>query len=331
MAFRVLGDKQKRYDFIRKSLVKLSYSARSKADKGIIKRFLMKVTGYSRPQLTRLIGQHKATGKIKWKPCRNNGFVKKYNDKDIRLLAKTDQQHETPCGHAVKKFCERAYDVYGEKKYQNLAQLSVSHLYNLRGSKTYTTQRRTFEKTKPRHVAIGERRKPQPDGEPGYIRIDTVHQGDLDKVKGVYYINAVDEVTQFQIVCSVEKISEQYLVPIIKLILKEFPFIIKGFHSDNGSKYINKNIAELLQKLFIEFTKSRSRTSNDNALVESKNARVIRKQFGYSHISQKWAPKINEFSLAFLVPYINFHRPCFFPETITNKKAKSRKNILTKK
>jgi len=135
----------------------------------------------------------------------------------------------------------------------------------------------TFEKTKPRQVAIGERRKPQPNGEPGFIRIDTVHQGDLDKVKGVYYINAVDEVTQFQIVCSVERISEQYLVPIVERMLKEFPFVIKGFHSDNGSEYVNKNIARLLQKLLVEFTRSRSRKSNDNGLVESKNARVLRK------------------------------------------------------
>jgi len=69
-------------------------------------QFLMKVTGYSRPQLTRLVGQYKMTGKIEWKLCRNNGFAKKYSDKDIRLLAKTDQQHETPCGHTVKKLCE---------------------------------------------------------------------------------------------------------------------------------------------------------------------------------------------------------------------------------
>jgi len=88
----------------------------------------MKVTGYSRAQLSRLMGQHKDTGKIEWKPHRHNGFAKKYSDKDIRLLAKTDQQHETPCGHAVKKLCEHAYEVYGENEYQNLSQLSVSHL-----------------------------------------------------------------------------------------------------------------------------------------------------------------------------------------------------------
>jgi transposase InsO family protein len=174
-------------------------------------------------------------------------------------------------------------------------------------------------------VAIGERRKPHPEGKPGYIRIDTVHQGDQDKVKGIYHINAVDEVTQFEIVCSVEKISEQYLMPALEEMLESFPFSILGFHSDNGSEYVNRRVAELLQKLFIEFTKSRSRHSNDNALAESKNASVVRKIFGYTHIPQKWAPKVNQFNRAYLNPYINYHRPCFFPETIINDKGKQQK------
>ena len=152
-----------------------------------------------------------------------------------------------------------------------------------------------------------------------------MHQGDLDKQKGVYHINAVDEETQFEIVCSVEKINEHFLIPALEQMLEAFPFEITGFHSDNGSEYINRQVAKLLQKLFIEFTKSRSRHSNDNALAESKNASVVRKQFGYMHIPQKWAPKINEFNKQHLNPYINYHRPCFFPEIKTDSKGKQRK------
>ncbi len=207
VAFSVLGDKSERYRFVQKILVKFRYITCSKNDKGILTRFLMKVTGYSRQQLTRLIAQYKKTGCIEWKPCRSQGFARKFTDKDIRLLAKTDEQHDMPCGHAVKKLCERAYHIFEETEYQNLATISVSHLYNLRASTGYLRQRRNFDKTQPRKVAIGERRKPQPNGQPDYIRIDTVHQGDLDKQKGVYHINAVDEVTQFEVVCSVEKIS----------------------------------------------------------------------------------------------------------------------------
>jgi hypothetical protein len=37
-----------------------------------------------------------------------------------------------------------------------------------------------------RPVAIGERRRPDPQGRPGYLRVDTVHQVDWDGSKGVY-------------------------------------------------------------------------------------------------------------------------------------------------
>jgi transposase InsO family protein len=325
VAFSVFGDKTERYNFIRKSLVKFDYMALSKKDKGIVIRYLLKMTDYSRQQLTRLIKKYTKTGKINWTPYRDNGFTKKYTSNDIVLLAKTDELHDTPCGHAVKKLCERAHQMFDDKAYQNLSEISVSHLYNLRGSDHYKRQRRTFTKTRSRQIPIGERRKPQPEGKPGYIRIDTVHQGDQDKVKGVYHINAVDEVTQFEIVCSVEKISEQYLMPALEEMLESFPFTIRGFHSDNGSEYVNRTVAKLLQKLFIEYTKSRSRHSNDNALAESKNGSVVRKVFGYTHISQKWAPEINKFNRAYLNPYINYHRPCFFPETITDAKGKQKK------
>ncbi len=72
-------------------------------------------------------------------------------------------------------------------------------------------------------------------------------------------------------------------------------------------------------------TKSRSRQSNDNALAESKNASVVRKLYGYTHISQNWADELNVFNRNYLIPFINYHRPCYFPITTTDKKGKERK------
>ena len=325
IAYSVPGDKPERYRLIQKVLVKFDYLSRKKKDKGTIRQFLIKLTGYSRQQLSRLIAQYRQTGVIKHTPARGNGFHQKYTQQDIRLLAEVDELHETPCGHAIKKIIERSYQVYEENQYQNLTTLSVSHLYNLRASTTYQRQRIGFEKTKPRQVAIGERKKPQSNGQPGYLRIDTVHQGDLDKQKGVYHINVVDEVTQFEMILSVKKISEHFLIPVLEQLLETFPFIIKGFHSDNGSEYINKPVKKLLNKLLIEMTKSRSRQTNDNALVEGKNAAVVRKIFGYIHIPQKWANRLNEFNINYLYPYINYHRPCFFPEIVIDDKGKQRK------
>jgi len=210
-------------------------------------------------------------------------------------------------------------------EYGRLSEISVSHLYNLRRSTGYLRNRRQLTKTRSTNVSIGERRKPNPGGKPGSIRIDTVHQGDLDGKKGVYYINAVDEVTQFEVVGAVEGISERYLIPLLEHLLRQFPFAIWEFHSDNGSEYVNLRVAKLLNKLLIEFTKSRPRQSNDNALVEAKNGAIIRKQFGYGHIPQMYAADINRLCHTHLNPYVNFHRPCFFPEIFIDRKGRQKR------
>jgi transposase len=328
--YEVLSSKDERYQWIQKTLIQFQYFTLSKRDKGVVIRYLIKISGYSRQQLTRLIKHYLDTGRVVRRKTLRPRFPRRYSDEDIRLLAKLDERHETPCGAVLKKFCERAYHLQGDKRFERLASISVSHVYNLRQSFTYQQQRRNFTKTQPKVSAIGERRKPNPQGNPGYLRVDTVHQGDQDGKKGVYHVNLVDEVTQFEISFSVEKISEQYLLSPLEDSIAALPFKIRGFHTDNGSEYINRRVAELLEKLRIEFTKSRSRRSNDNALAESKNGSVIRKHFGYSHIPQHWANELNGTIHKALYRYQNFHRPCFFPETITDEKGKEKKKYLYK-
>ena len=120
-------------------------------------------------------------------------------------------------------------------------------------------------------------------------------------------------------------LPERYLIPVLEQLLEQFPFVILNFHADNGSEYINQHVARLLKKLLIELSKSRARQSNDNALVESKNGSIVRKHLGYSHIPQRWAPLVNQFHQDYLNPYINYHRPCFFPVTKVDVKGKQRK------
>ena len=317
-----LDSKVERYDFIRRTLIRFAYQRLSKPDKGLLLNFMTHVSGYSRIQVKRLTKTWLKRGQLQPRSSAGNGFTRKYTDADRRLLAELDELHGTRSGPATKKLCERAWRLFKLPGYQRLAGISVAHLYNMRRSKTYQRNRRQFDKTRPRASAIGARRKPQPNGQPGYLRVDTVHQGDLDGFKGLYHINAVDEVSQFEIVCAVEKISERYLIPVLEQLLDQFPFIILGFHADNGSEYINQHVVKLLKKLLIELTKSRARHSNDNALVESKNGSIIRKHLGYSHIRQHLAPLVNQFHQDYLNPYINYHRPCFFPVTKTNAKGK---------
>lgn len=314
-----------RYRWIARTLKRFNYHRLRKKDKGIVLDYIHQLSGYSRQQVTRLIAQHKTSGRIGRRRKPRHCFPKHYSAEDIRLLAETDKYHNTLSGPATKKLFERAYLTFQDDAYKRLAMISVAHIYNLRKTPHYLQKRRHFTKTQKTSVAIGERRKPNPNGQPGYLRIDTVHQGDQDKEKGVYHINAVDEVTQMEVVCSVEKISERYLIPVLEQLIEAFPFIIKEIHSDNGSEYINKMVARLLQKLLIELTKSRARQTNDNALVESKNGSIVRKQLGYVHIQQKWATKINAFYKKYLTPYINYHRPCFFPITKIDEKGKQKK------
>jgi transposase InsO family protein len=317
--------RREKYAWIVRTLKKFNYHRLRKKDKSTVRKYMIKITGYSRQQLTRLIWKHKTKGYIAQRVRARRHFPRRYTKEDIQILAKTDKYHQRLSGPATKKLFERAYKIYQKREYKRLARISVAHIYNLRKTQTYKNVRGYFTKTQGTSVSIGERRKPKPKGRPGYLRIDTVHQGDRDGVKGVYHINAVDEVTQMEIVCAVEKISEHYLIPVLEQIIEAFPFEIKGLHADNGSEYINKKVAFLLQKLFIELTKSRARHSNDNALVESKNASIVRKHLGYIHIQQKWAPQLNKFYKEYLNPYINYHRPCFFPITIVDKKGKEKK------
>lgn len=316
-----------RYGFIARTVCRFRYQRLKRLEKAVVLRFLERVSGYSRQQLTRLVkrGTERGPLRTRYRGSRTS-FSRIYTRADVLLLAQTDSLHGTLSGLATKKLMERAWSLFGDPRYQRLALISVAHLYNLRQRKGYLQRRQVWTKTRPVSVPIGERRAPRPDNRPGYLRLDSVHQGDQDGLKGIYHINAVDCVTQFEAVATCERISEAFLIPVLEALLHSFPFKIIGFHTDNGSEYINRHVADLLNKLLIEeHTKSRSRHSNDNAQAESKNGSIVRKHLGYSHIPQRFARVVNDFCRDYLNPYINFHRPCLFAETITDAKGRQRK------
>lgn len=320
-------DLQERRDWIGRVLRQFRYPERRRRERGLLSRYLVKVTGYSPAQMKRLIAQFQAVHHLRdRRGAPAQPFRRRYSLADQQALAELDVLHGQLSGPATRKLAERAYHLFGDARYQRLAGISVAHLYNLRRAQGYQRARGALpEKTRPSSNRIGERRAPQPNGLPGFIRVDSVHQGDLDGIKGVYLINAVDSLTQFQFVAAVEQISEHYLLPVLQTLLGRFPFALRGFHADNGSEYINHRVARLLAKLNVELTKSRPRRSNDNALAESKNGTVVRKHLGYSHIPSRHASRVNAFTLDVLSPYLNFHRPCFFPHTTTDAKGRQRR------
>ena len=169
-------------------------------------------------------------------------FARKYTPIDIALLVEMDKAHEDTCGPAIIHLLKRAYHEYGDAGYERLAELSSSHLYNLRKSVGYQSLRVSFTKTHPVCNSIGVRKAPCPDGRAGFVRIDSVHQGDEDGMKGVYHITCVDSVSQWQVEACVQGISEAFLLPVLELVIEQFPFVIEGFHSDNGSEYMATSV-----------------------------------------------------------------------------------------
>jgi transposase InsO family protein len=318
--------RQQVYGWVERVLIQQEYAQRGKAVRGQVRRYIEKMTGMSRAQATRLIGRYTASGQVRPTVYRRRCFPQRYTRADIELLASVDEAHETLSGPATRRILEREHQLYGKQEYARLAAISVAHLYNLRRSQRYRERRLNYVKTRPTTVSIGERRKPQPQGQPGYLRLDTVHQGDQPGggAKGVYHINAVDEVTQWQVAGSTPRISEAYLEPVLEAMLRQFPFPIRGFHTDNGSEFINATVARLLDKLRIEQTKSRPRQSGDNGLVETKNGAVIRKHIGYGYIDAAHADRINEFYREYLNPYLNYHRPCAQAEVQIDEKGRKR-------
>ena len=189
-------NRAERYAWTQRVLIAQEYAGQSKKQRGQIRGYIGKISGLSMPQVARLIRMYRASGKVEAKVYRRRQFARKYTAADVALLAAVDRAHERLSGPATRRILKREFEQYGKREYERLAGISTGHLYNLRNSVGYRKQAAVFEPTRPNPVAIGERRRPDPKGRPGYLRVDTVHQGDWDGSKGVYHINAVDAVLQ---------------------------------------------------------------------------------------------------------------------------------------
>jgi len=317
--------KEDRNEWVQTLLLNHHYKKCSRQERGILKKYIQKMTGLSRAQAARLISEFKKRATLKkdeTKKSERNCFDKFYTREDIALLAKVDNAHDRLSGPATIKICSNEYYLFGKEDFYRLKNISSSHLYRLRSTPRYREKVKIFSKTKAVGVPIGERRKPEPNGKPGYLCVDTVHQGDKDGEKGVYHINIVDMVTQYEFVGAVRAITEIYMEKMLAELIEKFPYAIIEIHSDNGGEYINKIVVALLNKLLIKLTKSRPRHSNDNGLAETKNGAVIRKHMGYMHMPRNRADVVNDFYKNTFNDYLIYHRPCAFPKTKINAKGK---------
>jgi len=305
-----------KYSFIQKAVKRFSYATLAKKDKRIVYLYLRKITGYKKAQLYRLLAKAEK-GKLKPTPYHRVKPHSVYTSFDIKRLETTDELHLRLSELATKEILRREYEVFGKQEYQTIAKISHGHITNLRHEESYKNF--WINHTKARKIPIGITRPPENFGRPGSIRIDSVSQ------KDVYHINSVDEITQTEVVFCVPQLSESCMLPALIEIFDQYPFIIFNFHSDRGHETINYVVADLLQRLLIKQTKSRSYHSGDNALVETKNGSIIRKNMGWEHIDQSFCDDINFYYKNFFNPYLNYHRPCAYPTIITDEKGKKRK------
>ena len=322
------ASRDEKYRWLETVLKRFMFFDLKRKDRGLLRGYMKQMTGISESQLSRLIEKQLLAGEIKAAWAQRNKFPVTYTREDIELLAETDNLHERLAGPATKYILGREFK-FGDTRYKRLSGISVAHIYNLRQKPAYRFKALTVSRTKSVQVAIGKRGKPNPDGKPGHLRVDTVHQGDLNGVKGVYHINMVDEVTQWQVVACVEAISEDWLKDVLAAAILMFPFLIRGFHSDNGGEFINKHVAGMLGGLLIKQSKSRSGRCNDNALVEGKNGSVIRKHMGHWHIERRHADGIHRFYMEYFNIYLNYHRPCGYATISVDEKGKRHRTYET--
>jgi hypothetical protein len=270
-------DRGELYEWVNRTLLQQDYGRLKRGGKGLVRRYIAKMTGLSRAQAARLIRCYQGGGEVKPRAYQRHRFAKRYTRADIEVLAAVDEAHETLSGPATQKILQRAWHEYHDVQCQRLARLSVAQLYRLRKSGTYRQRRVAYQPTRPTQVAIGERRQPDPQGRPGYLRVDTVHQGDRDGAKGLYHINAVDEVTQWQVVGATAQISEAWLMPVLEAILAQFPFRIRAFHSDNvlnasGFWLLDTHISSI-------------------AVVSDRRATPLRREPVRSGLPRTWGPR----------------------------------------
>lgn len=231
-----------KYNFIQTTIDKFKYCKLAKHDKKIILLYLKKITGFKKTQMHKLI-HRTLKRKLSRKPYVRHNPNLTYKAYDVKLLEKTDSLHLRLNSLATKEILRREYEIFNNWEYLNISKVSHSHINNLRKTNMYKNS--WVNPTKPSAVNIGTTAPPQNNNLPGSIRVDTVNQNNI------YHINAVDEITQWEVVITVPRITEIFLEDALYELLLQFPFIIFNFHSDRGSEFINKTVVKILNKLLI--------------------------------------------------------------------------------
>ena len=142
------------YGWVNQTLRRQKYEGLKRSERGVVRRYVEKMTGLSRAQTTRLITMYSLGEEVKPQPYRRRRFPRRYDRDDIGLLAGVDEAHQTLSGPATKTLLQRACYNFNDSRYLRLAGISVAHLYRLRGSRAYRQRRIHYQVTRPTPVSI---------------------------------------------------------------------------------------------------------------------------------------------------------------------------------
>ena len=288
------------YRFIERTLARFDYFRLGRNDKGVLRQLIARATGLSRAQITRLLHQHRSTGKLTdRRRATRRSFARHYTRTDVELLAELDTLHGTPSGPVARVYCHRACYRFGDRRFERLAGISNSHLYNLRRSAAYRMRREKMpDPVHPVPWTAGERWRPGPFEQPGHVRVASAVQRDLPGTRGVSYLTLVDEVTQFQLVQAVEDLTPPALEPLLEALHETFPFRLQGFHAGPGAEPASHTAAALLRMLHGAERSDPRAFAGDDAYAGLPQGTIVE--------------RVNIFARQMLAPYLNYHRLCFF-------------------
>jgi uncharacterized protein YecT (DUF1311 family) len=116
-------DRGELYEWVNRTLRQQDYGRLKRGGKGLVRRYIAKMTGLSRAQAARLIRSYQQGGEVKLRAYRRHRFANRYARADIEVLAAVDEAHETLSGPATQKILQRAWQEFHDAQCERLARL----------------------------------------------------------------------------------------------------------------------------------------------------------------------------------------------------------------
>lgn len=100
-------DRGELYEWVNRTLRQQDYGRLKRGGKGLVGRYIAKMTGLSRAQAARLIRCYQGGGEVKPRAYQRHRFVNRYTRADVELLAVVDEAHETQRPGHTEDFATR--------------------------------------------------------------------------------------------------------------------------------------------------------------------------------------------------------------------------------